>query len=134
MKIIIPISVSAILLLASPLLAGTESNGHVAYYLFDSDDTSYGVEAVHDFLYYYGQLEPWLKKAGVAYSFHEEQEFSITTSPGKKVSFTRKNFERRNDIGIILIRPDGDHKMIRGVWTDVDWAQEITSYFGIKSD
>jgi hypothetical protein len=130
----ISLLVFAVILFSSPLKANTGKSGHVAFYLFDSDDTSYGVEAVHDFIYYYGELELWLQKNEFSYSFHEKQEIRITTSLGRRVSFTRESFERNNDIGIILIKPDGNYKMIEGVRTDVDLSEEIMSYFGIKSN
>lgn len=140
MKLIVPLLISAVILFAAPSLANASSSGHVAFYLFesidstDSTDASYGVEGANDFIYYYGKLEPWLKKNELSYSFHEKHDIDITTSPGRKVSFTDENFEGDNDIGIIFIRPDGEYKMIEGVWTDVDLLEEIRSYFGIKSN
>jgi hypothetical protein len=126
----ISLLVFAAVLFASPSTANTGNSGHVAFYVFDSDDTSYDVEGFHDFVYFYGNLESWLKKNSLSYSFHETKEIVITTALGRKVSFTGENFEGRNDIGTIIIRPDGNYKMIRGVYTDVDLADEITSYLG----
>ena len=137
MKLIIPLLISAVILFAAPSLTNAGSSGHVAFYLFDSTDSgdaSYGVEAANDFIYYYGKLEPWLKKNEISYSFHEERDIDITISPGRKVSFTDENFKGDNDIGMILIRPDGEYKMIEGVWIDVDLLEEIRSYFSVKSN
>ncbi len=117
---------------AEPANAG--GDGHVAFYLIDSDDASYGVEGANDFIYYYENLEPWLKKNDLSYSFHEEHDIDITTSLGKKVSFTSENFKGDDDIGIILIRADGEYKVIKGVWTDVDLLVEIKGYFSINSN
>jgi hypothetical protein len=130
----ISLLVFAAVLFASPSTANTGNSGHVAFYVFDSDDTSYDVEGFHDFVYFYGNLESWLKKNSLSYSFHEKQDIDITTSLGRQISFTSENFERPNDIGIIFIRPDGDYKIMEGVWTDVDLSEEIISYFGIKSN
>ena len=120
----------AAVLPTSTLAANTGKSGHIAFYVFDFDDTSYDVEGFQDFIYFYGNIESWLKKNNLSYSFHEEKEFDITTSFGRKVSFTGKNFERSNDIGTIIIQPYGNYKMIKGVYTDVDLADEITSYLG----
>ena len=115
--------------LKEPRIAADKGKaGHVAFFLFDSDDTSYGVEGAQDFIHYYGNLEAWLRKNNLSYSFNEDKEIDITTSLGKKVSFTEKDFEGQNDIGVIIIRPDGSHKMIKGVWTDVDLIFEIEGY------
>ena len=117
-----------------PLFASAKTNetadkgGHIAYYLFDSDNTSYGVEGAQDFIYYYENLEAWFRKNNLSYSFNEDKEINITTSLGKKLSFTGKDFEGQNDIGVIIIRPDGSHKMIKGVLTDVDLIFEIEGY------
>jgi hypothetical protein len=46
------------------------------------------------------------------------------------VSFTPEDFLGQNDIGVIIIKPDGTYKMIQGVWTDVDLALEIEGYLG----
>lgn len=127
-----------LIIISLPLFASAKTNetadkgmsGHIAFFLFDSDDTSYGVEGAQDFIYYYGNLEAWLKKNNLSYSFNEDKEISITTSLGKKVSFTGEDFEDNNDIGVIIIRPDGSYKMIQGVWTDVDLILEITDYPG----
>jgi hypothetical protein len=106
------------------------NSGHVIFYVFDSDDTSYGVEGFQDFIYYYGNIEPWLKKNNLSYSFNEDKEIEITTSLEKLVSFTPEDFLGQNDIGVIIIKPDGTYKMIQGVWTNVDLALEIEGYLG----
>ncbi len=117
---------------SGPVAAGSGKSGHIAYYLFDSPDTnnntSYGVEAANDFLYYYGNLEAWLEKNNLSKSFHEDKEFDITAPLGKKLSFTAENFLGGNDIGVIIIRPGGSFKMIEGVLTDVDLMFEIEGY------
>lgn len=114
-----------------PIEVDSRSTGHIVFYVFDSKNTSYGVDAFQDFLYHFGNIEPWLGKNNYSYSFHEEKQISIRTLSGIEILFTVDSFDKGNDIGIILIRSDNSYKMLKGVYTDVDLAVEITTYLGI---
>jgi hypothetical protein len=130
-KLLVILFITITLPLFAGQAAGEEQKvGHVAFYLFDSDNTSYGVEGAKDFIFYYENIEPWLKINKLSYSFNEEKRFIATASPKNRLMFRERDFEGDNDIGIIIIRPDGNYKMLRGVYTDMDLVLEIEDYLG----
>jgi hypothetical protein len=95
---------------------------------FALDDEA--IEARADLMYYYYQLVPWLEKRRLAHSFQTEVPLGMIAAGGKEGQITEH--ELGIDIGLVLRSRDGRTRIVPGVRTDVELADEIRAFFGLE--
>ena len=112
-----------------PSLALTKEAAHVVLF-HPLQVPTHEVEILVDFLFYREKIVSWIDNLGIAHSFYADESFEVEVRPGKTIQFSKKDFN--SDYGFILIKPDGNYKILYGVHTDVDFMYLAKDYFGIK--
>ena len=103
--------------------------GQVAFFSIDADQSGDAAEYRADFNHFYQSILPWLDEQGISHSFHTTAPFTIETARGGPIVFTEDMLQSGR--GTILLKQNGAHRIIHGVYTDVDLMFEIQEFLGL---
>ncbi len=115
------------LLLSSPCAAGGLPAGHVAFFFVDPVQSGEYSETLDDFVFFYRGVLPWLDEHGITHSYHSSLPVLIERTQGDTVTFQNESLS--DDLGMILLKQDGSHRILYGVYTGVDLIFEIKRFF-----
>jgi hypothetical protein len=130
-KILFHIGVFSIFLMAPASLASSETAGHVGFFYISQVKTDADFEVHNDFQYYYKNITPWLIKNSFSFSYHSA--VPITLKLGEDKSLTLQKDDLKGDLGFILSKGDGTHKILYGVHTGVDIMMAVKDFFDITA-
>ena len=118
------------LLLSFPCAAGGAPAGHVAFFFVDPIQSGEYSETLDDCVFFYRSVLPWLDEHGITHSYHSSLPVLIERTQGNTV--TLQNESLSDDLGMILLKQDGSHRILYGVYTGVDLIFEIKRFFIFK--
>jgi hypothetical protein len=122
--------VITVLMLLLPLPAFSDSwqrqNGYVVAYNYEISDTQENNEISHDHINAYANIHKWLEQNKIGHSYKALSQFAVTLSSGTTINFDRSSLIYA--VGTVLIRAEGNYKILEGVYTDVDLIEEIQEY------
>ena len=104
-----------------------ECNGHVFFY----DMNESGGEARSDYAYYFHKVKNVLPTKGISISVHTELPIESKTCFNKHVEIAKN--ELKYSLGYILVKPNLEKKVLGGVYTGVDFIQEVDIFFNLKT-
>ena len=130
-KIVLRFLVLAILFMPAVGAAQEELKGHVGFFFVKPVKTDATFEVHDDFQYYYKNMTSWLIQNGFAFSYHTTTPIVIA-SPVLEEPLTFGKDPLEMHVGMIMIKPDGTHKISYGVGTGVDLMLEIQGFFEMK--
>ena len=130
-KIVLRFLVLAILAMPTFGTAQAEMKGHVGFFFVSPVNTDADFEVHDDFQYFYQRMTPWLSQNDFTFSHHTATPIVIQ-SPALKEPLTIGKNSLKSYVGMILIQPDGTHKISTGVGTAVDLILEIKEFFEME--
>jgi len=100
-----------------------DCNGHVIFFDLNED----GGEASGDYAYYYNNVKNDIPAKGLSMSVHTEYPIETTTCFNKTIKIEKN--ELKSDLGYVLIKTNLERKILLGVYTGVDFLQEVDRFF-----
>ncbi len=116
-----------LLLLNSPCVASGLPAGQVAFFFVDPIQSGEYSETLDDFVFFYRGVLPWLDEHGITHSYHSSLPVLIERTQGDTVTFQNESLS--DDLGMILLKQDGSHRILYGGYTGVDLIFEIKRFF-----
>lgn len=89
----------------------------------DSDETA------HDHINTYSHIQSWLERSHLDHAYKRTLSFSVSLPNDKSIVFSPESLQTR--VGTVMVRPNGEYKVPKGVYTDVDVQTQIAKYFGL---
>jgi hypothetical protein len=132
LKILLRGGVILLSLFFSAGLAGAVTLGHVGFFYISPVKTDADFEVHDDFQHYYKNITPWLVKNGLSFSYHSK--VPITLNLGEDTSLTLQKDDLKGELGFILSKGDGSHKILYGVHTGVDIMMAVRDFFDIHTE
>ena len=130
-KIVLRFLALAIFFMPAVGAAQEEVKGYIGFFFVSPVNTDAAFEVHDDFQYFYKSMTSWLTQNGFAFSYHSTTPIVIS-SPALQERHTFGKDPLKMDVGMILIKLDGTHKISYGVGTDVDLVIEIKEFFDLK--
>ena len=103
--------------------------GHIAFYYTEATEGDGAPEIYNDFLHHSRGAVAWLTRYRISHSFHWRMPVIVKAAPGRPVTFQKDDL--KGDLGTILLKRDGTHKVLYGVNTGVDLIIAAKKYFKI---
>lgn len=129
LKILVGIGYILLTLFFPTSLVGAVTPGHVGFFFLSQVKTDDDFEILDDFHYHLKEIQPWLVKKGISFSYHSLAPITLNPEEGKTITIQKKDLA--GEIGLILLKKEGAPKIVYGVQTDVDIMMTVSDFFDI---